>query len=46
VATEPRLVAGTTGTFDVAVDGKLVFSRHREGRFPDDDEIVAALSAR
>ena len=41
---EPRLVAGTTGTFDVAVDGKLLFSRHREGRFPEHDEILRALS--
>jgi selT/selW/selH-like putative selenoprotein len=43
VAVEPRLVAGTTGTFDVAVDGKVLFSRHREGRFPENDEILRAL---
>jgi hypothetical protein len=26
-------------------DGKLVFSKHEAGRFPDDDEIIAALRA-
>lgn len=30
--------------FDVTVDGKLVFSKHREGRFPEQDEILNALS--
>ena len=31
--------------FDVACDGKLVFSKHRDGRYPDPDEIVRALAA-
>jgi predicted Rdx family selenoprotein len=31
--------------FDVACDGSMVFSRHREGRFPEHDEIIRALSA-
>lgn len=30
--------------FDVHADGKLVFSKHREGRFPEHDEILGALS--
>jgi hypothetical protein len=29
--------------FDVTADGKLVFSKHAEKRFPDDDEVLAAL---
>jgi selT/selW/selH-like putative selenoprotein len=29
--------------FDVRVDGRLVFSKHEAGRFPDPEEIVAAL---
>jgi hypothetical protein len=29
--------------FDVAVDGKLLFSKNRDGRFPADAEVVAAL---
>jgi hypothetical protein len=28
----------------VLVDGRLVFSKQREGRYPETDEIVAALS--
>jgi Rdx family len=27
----------------VIVDGELVFSKHKEGRFPDEEEIVRAL---
>ena len=34
---------GETSQFDVVVDGDLVFSKHAEGRFPDDGEIVAKL---
>jgi hypothetical protein len=29
--------------FDVLNDGDLVFSKQREGRFPEEDEILAAL---
>jgi selT/selW/selH-like putative selenoprotein len=34
---------GQTGQFDVLSDGRLVFSKHREGRFPEEDEVVALL---
>jgi hypothetical protein len=27
----------------VIVDGKLVFSKHQEGRFPEEEEIVRSL---
>jgi hypothetical protein len=27
----------------VLADGSLVFSKQREGRFPEEDEILAAL---
>jgi selT/selW/selH-like putative selenoprotein len=37
------LTRGDRGVFDVAVDGKVVFSKHSMGRFPDDDEIVHAI---
>lgn len=39
---------GLLGQFDVIVDGRLVFSRSKTGRFPADgevEEIVAALRA-
>lgn len=31
--------------FDVKADGKLVFSKHQTGRFPEDQEVLAALEA-
>jgi len=38
-------VKGSGGVFDVAVDGRLVFSKHEVGRFPDPGEVVAAIRA-
>jgi hypothetical protein len=29
--------------FDVAADGKLIFSKHKTHRFPEDAEILRAL---
>lgn len=40
---EADLVRGDNGIFDVEVDGRLVFSKHEAGRFPDPDEILAKL---
>jgi len=40
---EPELVQGANGIFDIAADGTLVFSKHRDGRFPGTDEILQAL---
>jgi selT/selW/selH-like putative selenoprotein len=37
------LIRGDNGIFDVRVDGELLFSKHAEGRFPDEDEILAML---
>ena len=37
------IVSGANGQYDVIDDGTLVFSKQREGRFPEDDEILAAL---
>jgi selT/selW/selH-like putative selenoprotein len=39
------LVRGDRGAFDVLVDGKLIFSKHSAGRFPDTSEIVQAIRA-
>jgi predicted Rdx family selenoprotein len=36
---------GANSQFDVVADGELVFSKQREGRFPEEDEILAALRA-
>ena len=35
---------GSSGVFDVRVDGKLIFSKHEEGRFPEEDEILDELA--
>jgi predicted Rdx family selenoprotein len=34
---------GANSQFDVLSDGALVFSKQREGRFPEEDEILAAV---
>ena len=38
-----ELVAGGGGVFDVERDGKLIFSKHDEGRFPEESEILDQL---
>jgi len=43
---DAKLIAGGGGVFDVAIDGTKIFSKHDEGRFPDEDEIVASIAAR
>lgn len=40
---EPELIKGDNGVFDVEVDGKLLFSKHKEGRFPEHEEVLAKL---
>ena len=42
---EPELVKGANGIFDVAAEGKLVFSKHRDARFPGAAEIIQSLRA-
>ena len=37
-------VEGAKSQYDVVADGNLVFSKQREGRFPEEDEVVALLS--
>jgi len=40
-AEEVELVKGTSGVFEITVDGKLVFSKKQLGEFPEDSEIDA-----
>ncbi len=35
---------GDKSQYDIVADGKLVFSKQQEGRFPEEDEIVSALA--
>ena len=40
----PATVAeGAKSQFDVLSDGKLVFSKQEQGRFPEEDEILALV---
>jgi selT/selW/selH-like putative selenoprotein len=32
-------VKGRSGIFDITIDGNSVYSKHRTGRFPTDDEV-------
>lgn len=38
-------MGGERGVFDVLVGNKVIFSKHAEGRFPNEDEIVKAIRA-
>jgi selT/selW/selH-like putative selenoprotein len=38
-------VEGDRGQFEVEVDGAVLFSKWDEHRFPDEDEIIRALTA-
>jgi predicted Rdx family selenoprotein len=40
---EAEIEEGTKGQYDVLADGKLIFSKQHEGRFPEDSEIRALL---
>lgn len=37
------LIPGSGGAFEVEIDGKLVFSKHKSGRFPEYDEVAKSL---
>jgi hypothetical protein len=37
-------VPGEKSQFDVVAEGVLVFSKQKEGRFPDAEEIIRALA--
>jgi selT/selW/selH-like putative selenoprotein len=40
---EARLIEGSGGAFEVRLDGTLVFSKLKQFRFPEEDEIFAAI---
>lgn len=39
------LVPGSGGVFDVTVDGDLVYSKQKTGRFPEPGEVESRLSS-
>ncbi len=40
---EAELIKGDNGIFDVEADGRLVYSKHETGRFPEDEEVLKQL---
>jgi len=38
-----ELVEGASGQFDIALDGRVVYSRANTGRFPSDAELDALI---
>jgi len=42
---DAEALEGAKSQYDVVADGRLVFSKQAEGRFPEQDEILSALSA-
>jgi predicted Rdx family selenoprotein len=37
------VVEGLKSQFDVLADGELLFSKQQQGRFPEEDEILALV---
>jgi selenoprotein W-related protein len=42
---EVQLIEGDGGIFDVKADGKLIYSKHETGRFPEHSEVLSQLDA-
>jgi selT/selW/selH-like putative selenoprotein len=40
---EAKLIKSGGGVFEVMADKKLVFSRKKEGRFPEHREVIESL---
>jgi selenoprotein W-related protein len=40
---ETELIPSGGGVFEVAIDGRLVFSKKALDRFPEEDEILAEI---
>jgi len=38
-----KLTPGSNGIYDIVVDGKTIFSKHQEKRFPDNEEIIKLI---
>jgi selT/selW/selH-like putative selenoprotein len=45
VGLQPELIKSGGGVFEVTADGKLIFSKKKEHRFPEDHEILTSLKA-
>ncbi len=41
---QTELIKGGSGTFDFRMDGRLIFSKHEQGRFPEHEEVLSQLA--
>jgi len=40
---KPKLIKSSGGVFEVVVDGRKIFSKKEQGRFPEKEEIFKAI---
>ena len=40
---ECEMIEGSDGVFDVKADGKMIYSKHATGRFPEHSEVLSQL---
>jgi selenoprotein W-related protein len=40
---EIELIAGANGVFDISQDGKTIYSKFEQGRFPQPDDIIKLI---
>jgi selT/selW/selH-like putative selenoprotein len=43
LAASVKLLRGAGGVFDVVADGRLVYSKHETGRFPEPGEVARLI---
>jgi selenoprotein W-related protein len=43
---ELKLIPGGGGCFELTVDGELLYSKLKTGKFPDEAEMVSAIGKR
>ena len=43
---DASLIEGAGGVFDVKLNDELMYSKHETGKFPDEQELIAALQQR
>ena len=41
---DAQAIEGAKSQYDVIADGRLIFSKQQQGRFPESGEILAALA--
>ena len=39
-----ELIRGDGGIFDVKIDGRVCFSKHESGRYPEPGEVLALIA--